>query len=287
MKQIIKEYFTFNKRERNGVFLLMLVIFLELIYLNTSGYFISPEQTDFSAFEKALEELNRKNEEHEIVNHEKFMFDPNEISEEDWLKLGLSKKQSGTILRYLEKGGRFRKKEDLRKMYCIPLQQYLDLEPFLQIRKSVTPELKSKEKASNETLRQKKKIVELNLTDSAELTTVKGIGPFYAKQIIKYRTELGGFVSKEQLLEIWKFDREKYEKVEAMFSVDARLARKININTCTAEELKNPYLRWNVVNAIISYRKHHGPYKNVDEIRNTDLVNEETLRKIAAYLIVE
>ena len=61
----------------------------------------------------------------------------------------------------------------------------------------------------------------------------------------------------------------------------------ININSCTAKELKHPYLNWNTVNGIISYRSKHGKFKTIDDIKKTDLVDEETYRKIASYLTIE
>ena len=130
-------------------------------------------------------------------------------------------------------------------------------------------------------------VIELNAADSVSLTTIKGIGAFYAKNIIKHRNALGGFVSKEQLLEIWKFDQEKLSAIEKYIAIDESKIKKININTCEAADLKSPYIKWTVANAIVNYRKNHGKYKTVDEIKRTDLVDEETYRKIAPYLIVE
>jgi len=88
-------------------------------------------------------------------------------------------------------------------------------------------------------------------------------------------------------MEIWKFDKEKFDMVEKYISVDPAAVRKININTCEAEALRSPYISWNVANAIVNYRKQHGKFKTIEEIQRTDLVNDETLRKIAPYLSVD
>lgn len=89
------------------------------------------------------------------------------------------------------------------------------------------------------------------------------------------------------MLEVWKFDEEKYNAIKDYVSVDVSKIKKININTCEAKELKNPYTNWNQANAIVNYRKKHGNYKTVDEIKKTDLVDEETFRKIEVYLSIE
>jgi competence protein ComEA len=307
MKQIVRDYLTFNKRERNGVFILVAIIALLLIYLNVSENFQEKEKRDVTAFVRELDSIGAL-EVNDSVRYpalssaafsgsdnvkkkaERFDFDPNNLPDEDWKRLGLSDKQVRTIKNYESKGGKFRKKEDLKKMYCIKEDLYVSLEPFIKIiaaqaafesEKTAIPatEVKTAAPSGN--------IIELNSADSAILTTIKGIGPFYAKAIIKYRNSLGGFHSKEQLMEVWKFDQEKFDAVKAFIAIDAKLLKKININTCEAEQLKGPYIKWNVANAIVNYRKQHGKFKTIDEIKQTDLVDEELLRKIAPYLVLE
>lgn len=319
MKQIIRDYLTFNKRERNGVFVLISIIVLMIIYLNISEKFITIEKEDFVEFQREMDSLNtfianppdhgpeekqvygQRKEPESQIKKERFNFDPNNLSESDWMKLGLSEKQIRTIKNYEAKGGRFKKKEDLKKMYCVKNDLYTSLEPYIRI--APFSAAFDEKKRSNENVREtvneqnensvseeritSKTVIELNSADSAVLTTIKGIGAFYAKTIIKYRNSLGGFYSKEQLLEVWKFDLEKFNSIEKYISVDPSKIKKININVCEADQLKNPYIKWNVANAIVNYRKHHGSFKTIDDISKTDLVDDETLRKIAPYLIIE
>lgn len=303
MKQILRDYFTFNKRERNGIFILLAIIAVELIYLNTSSYFYSVEPVDLSSFEKEIKEFEASivfdsvPVEKPFYNKpvfsersaERFNFDPNNLSEKDWKRLGLSDKQIKTIKNYEAKGGKFKKKEDLKKMYCIKPELFLSLEPYINIESPVSNFQSPVSNISQPTTNNHKPTttIELNTCDSASLTTIKGIGPFFAKSIIKYRKQLGGFHSKEQLMEIWKFDAEKYETIAPRVNVDASVIKRININTVEAEEFIHPYIKWNIANAIVNYRKNHGRFKTIEEIRKTDLVDEETLRKIADYLTVE
>ena len=308
MKNFIRDYLTFNKRERNGVFVLLSVIVLLLVYLNVSDKFIPPPMLDLASVSKRLDSLagtgrdttevkkgpgQRRFPSHEsavnkvLQKAERFNFNPNGLSAAGWKQLGLSDRQSRMLLNYVAKGGRFRKKEDLKKMYCITPELYNSLEPYIcipQENKAVAPTVNvvpAPVKATAPVL------IELNDADSAQLTTLKGIGAFYAKIIISYRNSLGGFYAKEQLLEVWKFDAEKYAAIEKYVTVDASKVRKRSINAFSAEQLKNPYLSWNMVNAIVNYRKLHGRFKTIDEIRKTDLVDDETLRKIAPYLILD
>ncbi|MGZ4048420.1 MAG: helix-hairpin-helix domain-containing protein [Bacteroidia bacterium] len=308
MKQFFRDYFTFNKRERNGVFILISIITVLVLYLNISSNFVSTKPVDFTKFENdvkqfktSLASVSDSSQPFEkkyvspasvdktiVLKAERFNFNPNDLPEDDWKRLGLSVKQIRSIKNYETKGGKFRTKQDVKKMYAIPLQQYESLEPFIQI--PIEEKTNATFVSAKLILTTKKPtipLVELNTADSVQLTTLKGIGPFFAKTIVKYRNSIGGFVAKEQLMEVWKFDQEKFEEIEKFITVDASLIKKININTCEAADLKNGYLRWNVANAIINYRKSHGKYLTLEDIKKTDLVDDETYRKIVPYLILE
>jgi DNA uptake protein ComE-like DNA-binding protein len=294
MKQLIREYFTFNKRERNGIFVLLSIILTLIGYLYFSDCDYQTEKIDFAKFEKEIQQLNNsskhqpifvdpKQEEKEsflpLVN-ERFRFDPNTLSEAGWKQLGLNDKQIHSIKKYQAKGGKFKRKEDLKKMYVISPEIYSSLESYIDIppeekanvSKKITPE-------SNKVI-----LFELNTVDSLQLITINGIGPFFAKSILKYRNLLGGYYSKQQLMEVWKFDEERYAKVEKYLTVDTSKITKININTCTANELKHPYLSWKMVNGIINYRMKHGNFTTLEEIERTDLLDNHAFLKLAPYL---
>ena len=287
------------------MFVLVSIIALLILYLNFSERFFEQDRVDFTQFDSLVmaskkmvsEEVNQVTEiaetpaikkQNTVIHY--FEFNPNGLPEDDWKRLGLSEKQIKTIKNFESKGGRFHKKEDLKKIYGIKEQQYKNLEPYIRLATN-----KEEDKNTNSVFRDgkveavinRKITVDLNTADSIALLTIKGIGSFYAKNIIKYRNLLGGFVAKEQLMEIWKFDQEKYASIEKFVEVDGTMAKKIKINSCSVEELKHPYLKWNQVNGIINYRQKHGKFKTIEEIKNTDLVDDETLRKLAPYLILD
>lgn len=295
MKQLIREYFTFNKRERNGIFVLLSIIVLLIVYLSIADRFIETEHVDFSKFEEQIAQLNKPVPEmtghavleniptkHTVSFVHYFAFNPNNLPDNEWKKLGLTEKQIHSIKKYESKGGRFKNKGDVKKMVVISSEQYASLESYICIpgEKAIFP-VPEKKKENARTIS-----LELNSADSAQLTTIKGIGPYFAKSIIKYKNALGGFYAKEQLLEVWKFDTEKYNAVQQFIYVDPSQVHKININTCTAEELKHPYIRWNLANAIVNYRMKHGNYATVEEVKKTSLIDEAAFLKMAFYLKV-
>ncbi len=96
---------------------------------------------------------------------------------------------------------------------------------------------------------------------------------------------MGGYVAKEQLLEVYGFDKEKYKLVSPHVFVDTNLVKKININTSSIEEMKtHPYIRWKLASTIFYYRKNHGNYPTVESIKRTDVVSDSLFLKIAPYL---
>lgn len=310
MKKIIRDYLTFNRRERNGVFVLLVIIVLLIIYMNVAGRLAAPQRVDFTAAARQLDSLaaaqgngsgtgSEAGEKYPFRESEakpaaqqagRFAFDPNTLPESGWRQLGLSDRQIRTIKNYEARGGVFRKKEDLKKMYCIREELYNSLEPYIRIPAESRPPavfVDAKVVSAKTPETAVTAVIELNDADSAQLTTLRGIGAFYAKTILKYRNSIGGFYAKEQLLEVWKFDADKYAAIEKFITVDPAKIRKLGINSLAAEQLKHPYLSWNMVNAIVNYRKAHGKFKTIDEIKRTDLVDDETLRKIAPYLTLD
>jgi competence ComEA-like helix-hairpin-helix protein len=134
----------------------------------------------------------------------------------------------------------------------------------------------------------KRVFIELNSADTTDLKTLKGVGSYYAKNIVKYRNQLGGFYEVNQLLEVYGIEQELILNNKDFLMVDSSLVRKININETTAGELKkHPYIHWRIANSIVLYRANHGKYKSVQNIQNSDLVNDELYRKIVRYLTVE
>lgn len=127
---------------------------------------------------------------------ESFAFDPNTVSVEDLQRLGFSPKQAQSIESYRNKGGRFRRKSDFARSYVVADSVYERLEPFIDI-----------------------PLLDINLADSAAFETLPGIGPYFASKMVEYRERLHGYSYPEQLMDIWRFDREKYDALCDLITV--------------------------------------------------------------------
>jgi DNA uptake protein ComE-like DNA-binding protein len=125
----------------------------------------------------------------------------------------------------------------------------------------------------------------LNSADSAKLTELKGIGPSFARRIVNYRNRLGGFISKEQLKEVFGMDDDRYAEMQGQVSVDPTHIQKIHINKVDFDGLKKfPYLSFKQMNAIVQFREQHGDYSSLNDMRNIAILNDEILRKIEPYI---
>lgn len=306
MRKWINLYFDLSKREFNG-----LLVMIMLIGIVTAAPYLyerlrdEPDQqvSDEMAIKKLMDQLQsekrplhyRGSKGHSFGSKrtlahkaELFVFDPNLISGAEWQRLGLSEKQAASILKYRSKGGRFRKNEDLQKMYTISPFMYQRIEPYIRI--TAIPETDKDfnyTKSVQSALQEKKLVrIELNAADSAGICEVNGIGPVFAGRIIRYRQRLGGFCKITQLMEVYGLDSLKYAGIHQQITIDDRQIKTININTAEFADLRShPYLRYKQINALLQYRKQHGNYGNIADLNKVLALDAETIARISPYLV--
>jgi len=290
MRKWLNIYFSFTKREYNGLVVMVVIIiiitaipniyemfFYEPVDLNEQRLAI--RKLELVAIEKKRWKHNRK-----ITKEAKlFSFDPNHNTLQQWQALGFSARQAEVLLRYVEKGGKFRKKEDLQKMYSVSAEMYSRLAPYIHIQPADTIAYINKYKAAHAEF--KPVIVTLNTADTIALDAIKGVGPAFARRIFKYRERLGGFYKKEQLLEVFGLDSAKYNEIKDQVTIDWDGLRKIYINRVEFADLKgHPYLNFKQINAIIQFRKQHGNYGNIAELKKVAILSAGTVEKLAPYI---
>ncbi|MBU3659420.1 MAG: hypothetical protein FGM14_06110 [Flavobacteriales bacterium] len=279
-----------SKRNRRGVVALIvisvIIVFLpRFTQLFNSEIELDVSTEDVKAFEKKKKNFQNKKRNY-YTNYEKKKrfsappqkFNPNEYSAQDWMKLGLSEKQVAVLLKFTKNG--IRSNEDLKRIFVISDELYALIKDS-----TFYPERPKVEFASKTIEEKKIQKLEINSASVEDLENLKGIGPFFAKQIIKYRDRLGGFSSKEQLLEVWKMTIETYDKLIPQIEIDKTKIKKLKINDITVEELKNhPYLNWSQANSIFKMRVQRTKFNTIDEIQESKLIDAETFEKLIPYL---
>lgn len=169
---------------------------------------------------------------------ETFRFNPNTVTEDELCRLGFSPKQAASIVEYRNKGGKFRRKSDFARSFVVSDSIYKRLEPYIDI-----------------------PLIDLNLADSAAFDTLPGIGGWFASKMVEYRKELGGYSYKEQLMDIWKFDREKYDKLADLITIDTAYIKPYPLWTHPVDSLRlHPYIRnYETARAIVLFRENNLP----------------------------
>jgi DNA uptake protein ComE-like DNA-binding protein len=131
----------------------------------------------------------------------------------------------------------------------------------------------------------KRKLLNLNSCDSASLEALPGIGPVLSARIIKYRYLLGGYVSTEQLKEVYGLTEETFDMISPRVFADSLTIRKIRINDADFKVLiRHPYFNRDEVSAILKYRELKGKITGIGDMTENKLISPETANKIAEYL---
>ena len=226
-----------------------------------------------------------------------FYFDPNKATDEEWEKLGLNERQIRNIRNYQVKGGQFKRKEDLQKLYTISAKQYQQLEPYIRFVSNVSsvkqdiseirPVFVAKEPERTTILprTEAKPQIELNTADSSQLTQLPGIGAILASRTIKYRNRMGGFAHVAQLGEVYGINRDLLERLSHQLSADSSLIRKISVNTATYRDLiSHPYLNEQQVRGILNYRRLQNSIKSIEELVQNNILKTDEAERIRPYL---
>lgn len=302
----IRELFYFTQRERRGIIALLCLIFILLAVHIALPYFIENKPLDTSKWENEVNQyLAQQNKKEVQSDTKKFVqFNPNSVSLSELTKMGVPAKVASNWIRYLEKGGRFNKKEDVGKIYGITAVLFDQLERFIllpqeasripvltktsvTVRKDVTQKqgtpITDHQLPTTNHVFKRVESIELNSADSTGLVKLPGIGPVLASRIIRYRNLLGGYYSIAQLHEVYGLREEHFNSASPYLSINTEHFRKFNINFATISELgRHPYIGFKTARKIIILRDKEGKYSSVDDL--AVLMTIDSLKKLSPYL---
>lgn len=196
---------------------------------------------------------------------ETFRFDPNTASVEDLCRLGFSPKQAQSIDNYRKKGGRFRRKEDFAKSYVVADSVFRRLEAYIDI-----------------------PLVDLNVADSAAFDALPGIGGWFATKMIEHRKALGGYSYKEQLMDIYRFDQEKFDGLKDLITVSPENAVPYPLWTLPADSLRaHPYIRnLETAKAIVLYRENTPPDRwTIEALHQAGILSTDSATRLSRCAI--
>lgn len=216
-------------------------------------------------------------------------FDPNVADSSTLVHLGFKPWQAKNMLKYRAAGGRFRKPEDLKRLYGMTDSMYLALAPYITIvqveNDSVLADTLGLDSLPVWTSEKKDTLINLRTADTTELKMIRGIGSYRARQIVGYRERLGGFVRVEQVKEILGLESTEVDSILAHLWIDSVAVEQMNVNTIGVQRLsRHPYLRFEQAKAIYEFRRRKIRLDSIQQLQAIDCISGETLDKIAPYL---
>ncbi len=241
---------------------------------------LSPENNSYSTgFEK-----NKKDS--------LFYFDPNKVTEEQAIQLGFSTKSAHTFMNYRNKGAKFYKAEDLKKLYGMTDHLFEKLKPYILIDKN-KKQNNIGYSSSSTTLgmtRQKKQeeklSIEINSADSLQWLKLKGIGPGYTHRILKYKSLLGGYTNIEQLKEVYGFTDSLYNLIKPNLTINATLIQKLKVNSVDFKTMvHHPYIKYEGTKCIFALKR--SKKIKAEDLINSSCFSREQLQKVLLYLDFE
>ena len=293
----LRKWFSFSKGERVAIITILALILLLILacVFRPSRKSLSDESLhnldSLLALRQAAIELQQRQQAEkpqEVAELHPFPFNPNTITEEEWLQMGLTDRQVRNIMNYKAKGGKFYSKNDLGKLYTISEEEFAQLEPFIVLPevsrgKNTKTSPKSGVSTGSTTATtasaapaEKKAIpiVDLNTVDSTTLVELPQIGPYTAVRIIEFREKLGGFIDKEQLRDVKGMDDARFAAIQPYINLGAVEIRKVDVNRADFKTLvHHPYLNYEQVKRIVNQREKRGMIKNWAQLE--ELIKEE------------
>lgn len=177
-----------------------------------------------------------------FVEGKLFPFEPATASREELISLGFSPKVADILINYRTKGGQFRTKSDVKKIYGVSPELYSRLEHYIIIQESTN----SYDKYDNPKKSNTPQVIDINLATKDEWKSLPGIGEYFAQKFIDKRIGLGALVDIEQIAEVYNLPDSTFQKIKPYLKLSKGGIKKININTANESELRqHPYiLRW-------------------------------------------
>ena len=296
-----KDFFYYSRSQRRAVLALLVLIallLLGIVMLPDAKKDLVSETPDadsaaLKAFEREMqaERLPRKKSRASTKARTSGVlkpFDPNRADSAELSSLGLPSYVVRNILKYRQKGGRFRTPESLARVYGLTEEKFDELKPYVRI----VPIEKKKSEKRDTVVRpvwQEKKafkypegtLVDLNSADTAELKKIPGIGSGIAGSIVRYRNRLGGFYDLSQLQEV------KHVTPELLrwFKLESSSVRKVEINKASLDQLRShPYVNFYQARVIVEHRRKKGQIKSLSQLALYEEFTEKDLKRLSAYI---
>ena len=295
---IFKSHFWYNKSQRNGIFILiLLIVIFQFIIVFVDFY--SEEKVNIDtpkviAFHHQIDSLRKISLENSRLKF--FPFNPNYITDYKGAQLGMSLVEIDRFLAFRKTGEFINSRKEFQKVTTISDSLLNSISPYFKFPDWVVERNQNIQSSTSRDTRlfaKKSKYIltstDINLAVKEDLKTINGIGEKLSERIIKYRSKLQGFSKLNQLYEVWGLDTEVVDKLLLVFKVvNLPNIKKINVNTVSFRELlKNPYLDYELCKKIFEYKDEVAELQDISELKNIIGFPLDLYDRIVLYLVAE
>jgi len=287
----VKSFFQFSREQRLGIFLLFAVIIaLQFLY-----FFV-----DFSSFSKTSAEKEKwlsLQSQIDSLKQDKldyvpkvYPFNPNFITDYKGYKLGMSVAEIDRLLAFRKQNKYVNSAHEFQAVTKVSDSLLNAISPFFKFPDWVNNknEFVGYKKYDNTAFAKKEKVViiDINQATQEDLIKIYGIGEAISLRILKFKESLGGFVSMEQMNDVWGLSPEVIENLNTHFKISAvPTVKKIDINNASIKELSSfPYFKYPISKNIVTFRSMNGDIKNIEDLTKINGLSIEKAKIIALYL---
>ena len=289
-----KSHFWYNKRQRNGIlFLIIIILTLQFIYVFVDyspkeDIMLGKSETEF--YQKQIDSL--KVADGENSKQRIYPFNPNFLTDFKGYQLGMSVPEIDRLLAFRKTGKFVNSNNEFQQVTRINDSLLAVISPYFKFPDWVKPNKSKKlisQSYSGDTRVAKLRLRDINLVNAEDLQSINGIGEKLAKRIIAYRILLQGFTYNEQLYEVYYLDKDVANKVLEKFKVKEKpIIKKTNLNEATFKEILHlPYIDYSLTKRIFNYRNEIGEFSTLQELKKIDSFPLEKYDRIALYLTAD
>jgi DNA uptake protein ComE-like DNA-binding protein len=275
-----------------GILLLFsIIVILQLIY-----FFV-----DFSSLSKTSPEKERwlsLQSRIDLMKKEKvdyvpriYPFNPNFITDYKGYKLGMSVSEIDRLLSFRKENKYVNSRKEFQAVTKVSdsllnaIAPYFKFPDWVNTKKQFSAYKKYPKSAFAK--KEKMVVIDINQATQEDLIKIYGVGEAISLRILKFKESLGGFVSMEQMNDVWGLSSEVVENLNTHFNVSAApTVKKIDINNASIKELSLfPYFKYPIAKNIVTFRSMNGDLKSSEDLTKIKGLSIEKAKIIALYLV--
>ena len=286
----ISEYFTFSREQRKGIFALFgIIVLLQTLYFFGDFSVLRkefPEEQKWLSLQSQMDSTKMEKKELPKI----YLFNPNFITDYKGYKLGMSVQEIDRLLAFRKENKYVNSPKEFQTVTQVSDSLLKTIAPFFKFPDWVNnkKQYKAYEKYSDKAFAKKEKIVfiDINKATKEDLIKIYGIGEAISLRILKQKESIGGFVSMEQMKDVWGLSPEVIENLNKYFEVKVMPDfKKIAINNASLKELSQfSYFRYTLAKEIVTYRSMNGDIKNIEDLTKIKGFPVDKAKIIGLYL---